>query len=61
MTDATLRKLENDEVGKQVLSFIPHNLGIPLSEVMDISIYRDRNGNLTDIVILFEDKHWEHA
>lgn len=53
MTDKRLKEIKKDSAGKQVLSFIPNNLGINLSEVKDIEINRVC-GELTDITIKFK-------
>lgn len=40
MSDDKLKDLDNDAVGKQILQFIPNNLGINLCSVDDITINR---------------------
>lgn len=41
MSNDNLKDLENDAVGKQILQFIPNNLGINLCAVDDITIVRN--------------------
>lgn len=43
MSSDNLKELENDAVGKQILQFIPNNLGINLCSVDNITI--DRAGD----------------
>ena len=69
MTDRNLKKIENDKVGKTLLSFIPNELGINLCSVKDIDITRQNNGELKSITIRFipdnpepqEDKNYSSA
>lgn len=53
MKDERLKELEQDNVGKEILTFIPNNLGINLSEVDDVEIRRKSNGELVNINIKF--------
>lgn len=53
MKDERLKELEQDNVGKEILTFIPNNLGINLSEVDDVEIRRKSNGELLNINIKF--------
>lgn len=53
MTDRKLKKLEKDNVGKTLLSFIPNELGINLCSVEDIDIVHQSNGELKSITIRF--------
>lgn len=53
MKDDRLKELELDNVGKEILTFIPNNLGINLSEVDDVEIRRKSNGELVNISIKF--------
>ena len=53
MKDERLKELELDNVGKQILTFIPNNLGINLSEVEDVEILKRTNGELVNINIKF--------
>ena len=41
MSNDNFEELENDVVGKQILQFIPNNLGINLSSVDTITIVRN--------------------
>ena len=43
MNNDNFEKLENDAVGRQLLRFIPNNLGINLCEVDDITIVRNED------------------
>lgn len=53
MSHDNLKELENDAVGKQILQFIPNNLGINLCSIEDITINRT-NGKLVSINIDFK-------
>ena len=53
MTDRKLKKIEKNNVGKALLSFIPNELGINLCSVEDISIIRQNNGELKSITVRF--------
>lgn len=53
MTERKLKKLEKDNVGKTLLSFIPNELGINLCSVEDIDIVHQNNGELKSITIRF--------
>ena len=53
MTDRKLKKIEKDNVGKTLLSFIPNELGINLCSVKDIDIVHQNNGELKSITIRF--------
>ena len=54
MKDTKITKIQNDNVGKQLLNFIPNNLGINLCSVKDININRQSDGQLKKINIVFE-------
>ena len=53
MKDERLKELEQDNVGKEMLAFIPNNLGINLCSVRNITISRQKDGQLKDIHITF--------
>ena len=53
MEDYKLKELQKDNVGEQLLSFIPNNLGINLCSVENIHIKRQKNGEIVKIVIDF--------
>lgn len=53
MTERKLKKIEKDNVGNTLLSFIPNELGINLCSVKDIDINRQENGELKSITIRF--------
>ena len=62
MTERRLKTLMKDKTARQILTFIPNNLGINLCSVDDIRIYRQNNGEIKSIHIIFtptelEDKH----
>ena len=53
MEEKRLKRLQKDETGKQILSFIPNNLGINLCSVDNVDINRQKNGELKSITIRF--------
>lgn len=53
MNNKKLKRLEKDNLGKTLLSFIPNELGINLCSVEDIEINRQQNGELTSIKFKF--------
>ena len=53
MKDSKLKRLMKDNIGEQILEFIPNRLGINLCSVDDIDIRRQENGELKSITIRF--------
>jgi hypothetical protein len=48
-----IEQLQKDNVRKQIMDFIPNNLGINLCSVEDIIVRRQKNGEIKKIVIDF--------
>ena len=59
MEKRKLNTLAKDKTGKELLKFIPNNLGINLCSVADIRIYRQKNGEIKRIDILFTPEETE--
>ena len=54
MTNERLKELENGgETEKQILDFIPNNLGINLCAVDDIKVERQEDGQLVSLHVDF--------
>lgn len=53
MDERMIKQLQKDNVRKQIMDFIPNNLGINLCSVEDIIVRRQKNGEITKIVIDF--------
>lgn len=53
MDERIVKRLQKDDVGKQIMDFIPNNLGINLCSVENISVCRQKNGEITKIIIDF--------
>ena len=53
MKELVFEQLQKDDVKKQIMDFIPNNLGINLCSVEDIIVRRQKNGEITKIVIDF--------
>ena len=53
MKEKRLEKLQKDDTARQILSFIPNNLGINLCSVKDIKVKQKKDGQIKKIVIDF--------
>lgn len=53
MKQSRLEELEKSETAKQIMNFIPNNLGINLCSVKDIEIKRKKDGQIKKIKIEF--------
>jgi len=53
MDERMIEQLQKDNVRKQIMDFIPNNLGINLCSVEDIIVRRQKNGEITKIIIDF--------
>ena len=53
MDERMIKQLQKDNVRKQIMDFIPNNLGINLCSVEDIIVRRQKNGEITKIIIDF--------
>lgn len=53
MDERMIKQLQKDDVKKQIMEFIPNNLGINLCSVEDVIVRRQKNGEITKIIIDF--------
>ena len=53
MKESLLKQLQKDNVGTQIMDFIPNNLGINLCSVENVVVRRQKNGEITKIIIDF--------